>query len=625
MPEKVFSLLQLFEMTFVLGIRINQLIMKNIFTTCLCLMLLGLSQLPAQTYVISVGEYELEGEAAFLGVRSNSISKEKAKKLGFSNNHGDYVTKVISNTAAERAGIQPFDYIFKLDEKETTASRRLGDLLDYYKPGDQVKISYYRKGKVQTVNATLGTRADADYTAEKKEKPFLGVSQVGTSSANSELDGVSVSIVSNSTAEAMGMRRGDMITKINGFTILDWSDITTAVNTLKVGETVKVDYFREGASKNSSGVVKSYNATKPATTKVEEKSSKGGNYAFLGVYSDEVNSNKAKILGFENPYGSYVSGVIDNTAAEKGGLQPLDYIYGVDEYRVGENQRLTGILKKYRPGETATIHLIRKGATKEMKVTFTDRSVVGEKEKLDKCQEPFFGITEVARRSGSKYGIKINVVSNSTAENLGLEDEDILLEINGHKMVDWSDVGNAIDALSPGDIIKVRYERNGKQLVGSKAIMSYAKTKNCANCDCNEGENEWEFNYDIKGSVPDLSDFNDMTFTLNEVNDRELSQIAESLSIDLPSSQQLNVQNVRVALQSTKGGVTLGFKLSQKGDTVVRIYTESGRQIYEYQLNGFTGDFEDQINVAKNGSGIYYLVIRQNDQVRLKKLDVMMN
>lgn len=619
----IFSGLQLSLGTFVLGIRINQLVMKKFFTTCLCVLALGWSQVPAQTSLGWSIDVNLGGEAAFLGVRSNSISKEKAKKLGFSNAHGDYVTKVIKNTAAERAGIQPFDYIFKLDEKETTASQRLGDLLDDYKPGDQVKITYYRQGNVKSVTATLGTRADADYTSEKMEEPFLGVSQIGTSTANSSLDGVSVSIVANSTAEAMGMRRGDMITKINGFQILDWSDISTAVSTLRVGETVTVDYYREGSLKNASGVVKSYSATKPTTATVE--TTPRGDYAFLGVYSDGVNANKAKALGLENPYGSYVSGVIKNTAAEKGGIQALDYIYGIDEYRVGENQSLTGILKKYRPGETATVHLVRKGATKELQVTFTDRSVVGEKEELTKCEEPFFGITEMGRRSGANYGIKINVIKNSTADLLGLKDDDIILEINGHKMVDWSDIGNAIDAMSPGETIKVRYERAGKELVGSQKILSYAATKNCADCDCEELESNWDFNIDLKGSIPDLSDFNDMTFTLNDVADRDLPQIAESLNVTLPSRQELTVQNIRVATKSTVGEVTLGFKLTNKGDTIIRIYTESGRQIYEYQLNGFTGEFEDEINVASNGSGIYYLLIRQNEQVRLKKLDVTMN
>ena len=620
--QQFFICLQLSPRAFVLGIRINQLVMKNFITTYFFAFALGIGALSAQTSVVWVGNYDLEGESAFLGVRSNNISKEKAKKLGFSNYYGDYVTKVIKNTAAEKAGIQPFDYIFKLDSKETTASRRLGDLLDNYKPGDQVKISYYRKGKVQTVNATLGTRATADYASEKKEKPFLGVSQIGTSSANSDLDGVSVSIVSNSTAEAMGMRRGDMIAKINGYTILDWNDISTAVNTLRVGENVRVDFYREGYMKNASGTVKSYETTKPSNATVES-SSKGGS-AFLGIYSDDVNANKAKVLGFDNPYGSYVSDVIANTAAEKGGIMPLDYIYGIDEYRVGENQSLTGILRKYRPGETATVHLMRKGASKEVQVTFTDRSA-SEKRKLTKCDEPFFGITEMGRRSGGKYGVQVNVVSNSTAEQLGLQDDDIILEINGYKMVDWSDIGNAIDALSPGDNIKVRYERNGKQLVGSKAIMSYAATKNCADCDCNDRESTYNFNYDLKGGVPDLSDFNDMTFTLNDVSDNELSSVAESLRISLPNRQELAVQNVRVALQSTKGSVTLGFRLAQKGDTTVRIFTESGRQIYEYELNGFSGEFEDEINVASNGSGIYYLVIRQNGQVRLKQLDVTMD
>ena len=41
----------------------------------------------------------------------------------------------------------------------------------------------------------------------------------------------------------------------------------------------------------------------------------GDEYAFLGIYSERVSKEKAKKLGFDNPYGSYVSSVIPGTAA----------------------------------------------------------------------------------------------------------------------------------------------------------------------------------------------------------------------------------------------------------------------------------------------------------------------
>ena len=52
--------------------------------------------------------------------------------------------------------------------------------------------------------------------------------------------------------------------------------------------------------------------------------------AFLGVNIADMSESKAKKLGLENPYGTYVSSVIKNSAADKGGIKPLDYIHGND-------------------------------------------------------------------------------------------------------------------------------------------------------------------------------------------------------------------------------------------------------------------------------------------------------
>ena len=38
--------------------------------------------------------------------------------------------------------------------------------------------------------------------------------------------------------------------------------------------------------------------------------------AFLGVHSEEISKTKAQLLNFDNPYGAYITLVIQNTAAE---------------------------------------------------------------------------------------------------------------------------------------------------------------------------------------------------------------------------------------------------------------------------------------------------------------------
>jgi hypothetical protein len=60
----------------------------------------------------------------------------------------------------------------------------------------------------------------------------------------------------------MGLKDGDAIEAINGNRIVDWSDISTAVNTLKPGQTVTVDYLRDGKKGTASKPIKSSKETK---------------------------------------------------------------------------------------------------------------------------------------------------------------------------------------------------------------------------------------------------------------------------------------------------------------------------------------------------------------------------
>ena len=155
---------------------------------------------------------------------------------------------------------------------------------------------------------------------------------------------------------------------------------------------------------------------------------------FLGIYSNGISKKKAKALNFENTEGSYITGVIGNTAAEKAGLQPFDYIYGIDEYRTDYGLSLTSILRKYDPGDEVTLHLYRKGK-KETRVINLGKRSDAEYHKRKKSEDPFLGVEQRSKGWEDNYeGVRVNIVSNSTAEAMGLEDGDVIQ----HSMVSKS-------------------------------------------------------------------------------------------------------------------------------------------------------------------------------------------
>ncbi|MCB9285056.1 MAG: PDZ domain-containing protein [Lewinellaceae bacterium] len=606
--------------------------MKRLIVLPLFSLLLALPLFSHPTFVAD------EPELGFLGIQSNEVSIEKAMLLGFDNPYGSYVSKIIPNTAAEKAGLQAFDYIFRIDDREVDESNDLVDLLSEYNPGDEVTVHFIRKGRERTVNVILSERPMnwAEAPKSPENKAFLGISEIDEDGDGSGI-GVAVAISAHSAAMEMGLEDGDVITAINGYPMLDWDDITTAMANARPGDAIEVSYLRDGEKMQAKGALKSLAETKkPAPTAAQDQQDEP---AFMGIWAEMVSEEKAMKMGLEHPYGTLVTGVIPNTGAEKAGLQIFDYLYGIDAYRAGEEQPFGVILKKYRAGDKATLYFIRKGAAKTAQITFGKRPDLPEKKEMNKCEDTFLGIAANADRVVQEIdGIQIRPVKNSTALEIGMQDGDIIKSLNGYRMYDWDDIGYVLDNLKVGDPITVEYERNGKMMKGTAKIKSFAETKNCKDCDCSELE---EDKFDIKVDIPDINididipglpkgpaspestpraDISNINTSIQDLSPDEVQKLNAKYGWSLPSNSTLQVQNINLTPNPGEGNFALTFNLPSRGKTLVRIYNPLGRLIYDYDLGDFSGAFSDQVDISQNGPGTYYLEIKQNDKVVSKKL-----
>ena len=119
----------------------------------------------------------LSQQAAFLGIHSNQVSKKKAKVLGFDNHYGRYVTNVIPKTAADKAGLKPFDYLTGFNDEPFTKEDNLADRLHQLKAGEKIKINFVRNGKARTRKVSLSAKGDGERRQRSREEdPFLGIS-----------------------------------------------------------------------------------------------------------------------------------------------------------------------------------------------------------------------------------------------------------------------------------------------------------------------------------------------------------------------------------------------------------------------------------------------------------------
>jgi S1-C subfamily serine protease len=156
---------------------------------------------------------------------------------------GVEITGIVSDSPAEKAGLLKGDKITQLNEINVNKFGELADFIAGKKPGDELIVSFVRGGNEMSQNIILGEKKPRysgiynmansfvfDY--ENESKPFLGVT------LDEEVDeGIKVTeIVEKSTAQAIGLKSGDIITKINSNKINSFENLKTELSKLEVGE-----------------------------------------------------------------------------------------------------------------------------------------------------------------------------------------------------------------------------------------------------------------------------------------------------------------------------------------------------------------------------------------------------
>jgi len=613
----------------VLATKAKHIAMKHL-TMLLIAVFTALATSPANTQQYYV--WKSSSDKAFLGVNSDQVSVSKAKLLGANNYYGNYVTKVIKGYAAEKAGLQPFDYIYGIGDLRASEKMDLSAMLSKFKAGEKTTVHLFRKGKPLSVEVTFEKRREFETETEWnwEEKAFLGVSSLEEEEGDEAAAGVPVEIVSHSTAETIGLKDEDIIHSINGFRMIDWSDISTAVSTIKPGEKIVVEYEREGKKAKAEGTVQSQ---AERIKKAELQKAAPASYAFLGIHSNEIDEGKAKKLGFETPYGSYISLVVKASAAEKAGLKPFDYVYGIDDYRVSESKNLTGILKKYKADSKAKVHFIRNGKKESVEVTFGNRSDAASKDGMndDKCKSPFLGVNEAESYNRNTEGVAVAPIKKSTAEELGLKRGDVITKINGARILDWTDLGVAVDVCKVGQDVTVNFLRDGKEMTATKPMKSYCDTKPYTEWGWNDGEihifsardedspKAREEPTGVMGR-PEALDLSKVKVAVEDLTQQEADDMKTRYNMDMTPSNELRVNDLGLFPNPDQGAFRLQFELPEQGATSIRVYNAAGRSIYDYDLGPYSGPFSDEVDISQNGPGAYYLEITQGTKRLTKKV-----
>lgn len=219
----------------------------------LCMAVSGI--LLAQDNVVIINNYDktldkatektIQVEEAYLGVSYNHVSKSKAEKLKFATKNGAYITHITEGSAAQKAGLQAFDYLVRVGDKAFTEDMSFSKVMDMMRPNQSVEVEVIRKGKPMIMNTVLTNRPKQITNMFDGNYAFLGITPSHNAVPESIMGTRVNEIVVGSTADVIGMKGQDIIMTINDNPTLDWHDISTALQNTPEGEELKVVFYRE--------------------------------------------------------------------------------------------------------------------------------------------------------------------------------------------------------------------------------------------------------------------------------------------------------------------------------------------------------------------------------------------
>lgn len=179
---------------------------------------------------------------------------------------------------------------------------------------------------------------------------------------------------------------------------------------------------------------------------------KAVNGAYLGVNkdSDEKPSDPGVVIE-----------VVRGSAADRAGLRDNDKILQLNETRVDRWNDLSNFINAAKPGDKVRIAYERNGKAATTEATLTRLKDVNCNFVCEK--KGFLGVSGDNSGVGDATGLKVRITKGSAAEMAGLQNGDILLQLNDTPIVDFEDVTDFMAYTKPGDKVSVVYERQGRR------------------------------------------------------------------------------------------------------------------------------------------------------------------
>lgn len=312
---------------------------------------------------------------AILAVPATVLAQDK-DKYKVESDTGKYKVKSdkgVQSITITRTGDLDGKTVIEIDgDKVKVNGKDASDNKDVQVNVNTVKGSRVRNWNNHGANFSFDTN-NMTLVGPDEDRAFLGVVTEGNDKG-AEIQ----SVTKESAAEKAGLKKGDVITNIDGKKIDDMNDVTDVVHAHKPGDKVPITFLRDGKEQKVTAELGKWKGVKMGAVSFPRLNNMNMDMNWDGpeppaapyVYSFGGGRPKLglSIQDTDDGKGVKVLDVDDESAAEKAGLKEDDIITNIDDKEIKGTDDVTRIIRENKDKNTFNFKVLRDGKTQNVEV-----------------------------------------------------------------------------------------------------------------------------------------------------------------------------------------------------------------------------------------------------------------
>ena len=198
-------------------------------------------------------------------------------------------------------------------------------------------------------------------------------------------------VVKGSPAAKAGLQEEDVVVAFDNTPVHSASELSDMVDESRIGETVMLTVYRDGKKKQISLDIGARSEGSEEEEGQEEEEGnwglympKGGTHAYrfmqrerpyMGVSMSGLSEQLGDYFGVKNGQGALITGVEEDSPAQKSGLKAGDVIVGINDEEVIDPSDVSELVNDMEEGDTATVAIVRNKKDMNVKVEIGETKV----------------------------------------------------------------------------------------------------------------------------------------------------------------------------------------------------------------------------------------------------------